>query len=577
MNKVFSNLSWVLSKIEKIKIKIAIIILLSLAFAFITLSEVFVLQSIINSVLDNQLHTTVVLALSLAGILIAKGIFPSIMEYFGLKLLQIPLVDKLTKMVLSAVYTMPLGELKETSNATYVDVLTQDIQAIGSGIKQKTQSISFVVQMLVLMFLLGRISIYILLITVVLGGLYLLIGKIFTEKFLVAMDDYFVDVTLIHKVTEEGVAATREVLAYNRAKWEKDRRIRVFDRYYIKAKKLKNMENLQFLTTNIIKWTLMVFFLLYGGYLVINSSMSIAVYVAIYRYCDLFLNSAEVVYNEATDLSKIVAKISRVQKLTYDTEKPESCANIGKIKTIEFCNVSFKYDDNSKEEVLRDVSFKIEGKKKIAIVGPSGGGKSTIIKLLLSIIKPTGGTIKVNGIDLSTIDSDEWIGKKTAICFQDTFLFADTIRNNILFGYDTADEKIVEVCKKVRFYDFIKKQEAGLSTEIGDRGITLSGGERQRLALARLFTKDVDIYILDEATSAIDISTEEILQQNINDIVYDKGGIMFVVAHRLSTIKDADEIIVVKDGYIAERGDHDTLLNNNGLYKQLIDEQKVAV
>ena len=234
---------------------------------------------------------------------------------------------------------------------------------------------------------------------------------------------------------------------------------------------------------------------------------------------------------------------------------------------IEFKNVSFSYDTT--KEVLDNVNLKIQKGKKLALVGPSGGGKTTICHLLPNFYKlaDDGGDIFIDGKNIRNLTLES-VRKNIGIVQQDVFLFAGTIKDNILYGKpDATDEEVVDAAKKANIHDYILTLKNGYDTEIGERGVKLSGGQKQRISIARVFLKNPAILILDEATSALDNTTEVYIQESLDELC--KGRTTLVVAHRLSTIRNADEIVVVTKGKIAERGTHDQLISNGGVYKDL--------
>ena len=230
-----------------------------------------------------------------------------------------------------------------------------------------------------------------------------------------------------------------------------------------------------------------------------------------------------------------------------------------------FDHVSFHYQENN--EVLDDVSFHLEAGKTLALVGPSGGGKTTICHLIPRFYFLEEGHIYIDKIDISdyTLRS---LREKIGIVQQDVFLFGGSIKDNILYGRPNAsDEEVKEAAKRANILDFINSLPNGWDTEIGERGVRLSGGQKQRLSIARLFLKNPPILILDEATSALDNTTEMLIQKSLKELA--KGRTCLIVAHRLSTIKNADEIAVVSKGKIMEKGTHEELMKLNGIYSDL--------
>ena len=237
---------------------------------------------------------------------------------------------------------------------------------------------------------------------------------------------------------------------------------------------------------------------------------------------------------------------------------------------IEFKDVWFEYVENV--PVLKNINLQIKQGETIALVGNSGGGKTTIVNLLPRFYDIKSGSISIDGIDIRdyTLES---LRQNIAVVFQDNFLFSGTIRDNILLGNENATEEQINQAVKMAYLDeFIASLKDGLNTQIGERGILLSGGQKQRVAIARAFLKDAPIIILDEATSALDNKAEAIVQKAIDNLMQDKT--VFVIAHRLSTVRNADKIAVINEGQLVELGNHDELMSiENGQYKALYDMQ----
>ena len=237
---------------------------------------------------------------------------------------------------------------------------------------------------------------------------------------------------------------------------------------------------------------------------------------------------------------------------------------------VSFENVEFAYDPD--RPILKGVSFEVPAGKTVAIVGPSGAGKSTISRLLFRFYDVKAGSVKIDGQDLREI-TQKSLRKYVGMVPQDTVLFNDTIAYNIGYGkVGSTREEVIEAADRAQISDFIASQPKGFDSEVGERGLKLSGGEKQRVAIARTLLKAPPILILDEATSALDTHTEREIQAALDEV--SKNRTTLVIAHRLSTIVDADEIIVLKDGVIAERGTHENLIEQDGLYKSMWDRQK---
>lgn len=255
-----------------------------------------------------------------------------------------------------------------------------------------------------------------------------------------------------------------------------------------------------------------------------------------------------------------------------ETEKPDAIDFTVKNGDISFENVTFGYQTKEREKlVISDFSLKIDAGKTLALVGPSGGGKTTLCHLLPRFYDINSGSIKIDGVDIRDMKLSS-LRKNIGIVAQDVFLFAGSIKENILYGNFGATEKeLIEASEKANIYDFIQTLPDGFDTEVGERGVKLSGGQKQRISIARAFLKNPKILILDEATSALDNITEMQIQSALEKL--SEGRTTIVVAHRLSTVKNADEIAVVTKDGIIEQGNHDELMKLNGTYATLYNEQ----
>nr|WP_242872793.1 ABC transporter ATP-binding protein [Ruminococcus flavefaciens] len=236
---------------------------------------------------------------------------------------------------------------------------------------------------------------------------------------------------------------------------------------------------------------------------------------------------------------------------------------------VEFKNVGFYYD--KERQILSDINFSLDSGKCIAVVGPSGSGKSTLVNLIPRLYDVTAGSVLFDGTDVRKLDL-AYLRSHIGIVSQETYLFNGTIRENLLYAKpDATEDELINACKQANIYEFVQKQENGLDTVVGNRGLKLSGGEKQRISIARVLLKDPALMIFDEATSALDSISEQKIQDAIEPLISSRTSIL--IAHRLSTILAADEILVIKDGIITERGTHSELVNRGGVYTELYKTQ----
>ena len=292
--------------------------------------------------------------------------------------------------------------------------------------------------------------------------------------------------------------------------------------------------------------------------------------LALYNLVVLVIFSLSIFSN----LERLIYKTSQFNISNECMEKLEGIYNqvaitndgtaMPKDHSIEFENVKFSYNDN---EVLKDISFKLEGNTLNALVGLSGSGKSTLVNLIARFFDVKEGSIKIGGVDIRDM-SQETLYSNIAMVFQNVYLFEDTIYNNIVFGNENASfEDVIEACRKARCYDFISKLPDGFDTVCLEGGLSFSGGERQRISIARAILKDAPIILLDEATASVDPDNELDIQEAINALVENKT--ILIIAHKLSCVKNADKIIVLNEGKLEQSGNHEELLAQGGLYASL--------
>lgn len=313
------------------------------------------------------------------------------------------------------------------------------------------------------------------------------------------------------------------------------------------------------------------FILIFGGLEVINGNITIGQLLTFNTLFGYFFGPIQNFIDLIPSTQSAYVASDRLgEVLDIDPEyKASGCRKVAVKGDLELEDVRFQY--GNKEEVLKGLSFKIKSGEKIAIVGESGGGKSTLIKLLMRYYDSKSGSIKLNGTNIKDIDLRE-LRSKISYVPQDAFLFSGSLMENMKFGFPEATEDdVIEACRKANVHEFVEKEPQRYDLLVGERGNTLSGGQKQRIALARAILKNGDILILDEATSNLDVETERKVHETIKEI--SNGKTMIIIAHRLSTIVDCDKILVLSGGEIKEHGKHQELLKMGGVYKKFWDLQ----
>ena len=314
----------------------------------------------------------------------------------------------------------------------------------------------------------------------------------------------------------------------------------------------------------------------FAGYFAITSGLSIGTIAAFVGYMDLVYNPLRRLISSSTVLVQSIASMDRVFEFVdedYDIKDKEDAVNLGEVAgDVELENVSFRYEDEE-DLVLKNINLKVRRGETIALVGMSGGGKSTIISLIPRFYDVTSGRILIDGKDIRDMKVRS-LRDKIGMVLQDNILFSESIAFNIRMGNPEAtDEEVIAAAKAANAHEFIISLSNGYDTQVGERGVKLSGGQKQRIAIARVFLKNPPILILDEATSALDLESESLIQDALEKLASDRTT--FIVAHRLSTITHADRIILIENGEIVEEGTHRELMDKKGAYYDLYQVQEL--
>ena len=508
-------------------------------------------------------------------VLVSSVFLSNIFKYLNIRILEslrARTIKNIRQTVFRSVTSLHLGYFSEQRKGDLMARMTTDIYEMEYSITNSLfmllkEPITLIIFFVALFNISWHLTLFTLIIIPVSGGaIAVLIGKL--KKY---ADRSQESISATTSILDETIGGLRVIKAFNALPyiWNK------FDRennYYAKStKKLAYIRELSSPLSEFLGVATVSFILLYGGSLVLQENPTLTA-DAFIVYIGIFSQ----IISPAKGITVAIANIQRGlvcgKRVLYLIEAQAEVADKEDVRAldvfkheIEFKNVSFKYEN---DWVLKDISFKIEKGKTIALVGQSGGGKSTIADLVPRFYDVQEGGIFIDGINIKDYQLESLLDKM-GIVTQESILFNDTVFNNIAFGKpESVLEDVIQAARVANAHDFIMQMEKGYDTVIGDRGMKLSGGQKQRLSIARAVFKNPPILILDEATSALDTESEKLVQDALNNLM--KNRTSLVIAHRLSTIQHADEILVIEKGEIVERGDHASLLlNEDGVYKKL--------
>ncbi|MCX0395415.1 ABC transporter ATP-binding protein/permease [Clostridium perfringens] len=498
------------------------------------------------------------------GLSLLRGILGYIKEFlfdkFSLnvsKEIRMDLFKKIQSFEFSFFDSTNTGELMSRIGED-VDIVWE---TISYGLRLLIEGIIlFIISVTIMMSMSPSLTIICLVILLPVGVLAILVNKKFHRNYS-KISDKVADINLM---AQQDIAGIRLVKAFAREKYETEKFLKINKDYYelniTQARILSNFLPVIDLLTNLTP----VAMIIYGGYLVIKGNITMGTLLAFSSYIlnlSFCVKNIGGLVNMMSQNRASMDKIFNILKRKPQITSMENSYNPDKVKgEIEFKNVSFRYNE---EEVLKKINLKIPAGSTVAIMGETGCGKSSILSLIGRHYDVSSGEVLIDGVNVKKWNLDS-LRENMAVVFQDTFLFSNSIKDNIDFGGNKSEDEIIEAAKDSCAYDFIKEMPEGFETEVGERGLGLSGGQKQRLAIARALVRKTPILILDDATSALDMETEFNVLKNLSK-KQDKAT-TFIIAHRISGVKDADIILFMKDGEIVEMGDHESLLKKKGYY-----------
>ena len=546
-------------------------LLASLLISVIGMVYPMVTNRMLNDYIPNKMYATIVIAgVIVLALYVLRMLLRYFVQYYG-HVIGVKMQSQMRLDLFSHLEKLPFSYFDNHETGRIMTRLTSDLFEVCELAHHGPENllISSVMILLSFFYLLG-IDPLLTLIIFACVPILVFVTQHFRKPMRQAFDDRRKSNATINAAVESSVTGIRVTKAYTNA----DRETVKFDRgnqQFVDASRRAYHAMARFhSSTAFVTDVFNVFILIAGGLFLYAGRISFGDYSTFIVSVNLFINPVNTLISFMEQFQNGVSGFKRFLEIM--DEEPEQDAADAKELTnvkgeIEFRNVTYAYDPS--KEVLHNVSLKLQKGRKLALVGPSGGGKTTLCHLLPNFYKlqKGDGSIFIDGQDIRKLTLDS-VRRNIGIVQQDVFLFVGTIRDNIMYGRpDATEEEMIEAAKRANIHDYVMTLENGYDTEIGERGVKLSGGQKQRLSIARVFLKDPAILILDEATSALDNTTEVLIQQALDELC--KGRTTLVVAHRLSTIRNADEIAVVMNGTVTERGTHEELIAKGGTYKSL--------
>ena len=550
---------------------LALDMLASLLISVIGMVYPIVTNKMLNIYIPQKMYSTIVIAGTIVlGLYALRLLLRYFVQYYG-HLIGVGMQSTMRSDLFSHLQKLPFRFYDNHETGRIMTRMTSDLFEVCELAHHGPENLLISSVMIVLSFLyLISIDWVLTLIIFTCVPILVVVTMYFRKRMRAAFDARRKSNATINAAVESSVTGIRVTKAYTNSSQEMEK-FEIGNRQFVdSSKKVYHAMALFHSSTAFVTDVFNVFILIAGGLFLYAGRISFGDYSTFIVSVNLFIAPVNTLISFMEQYQNGVSGFKRFLEIL--DEEPEEDAPDAKELTdvegvIEFRDVSFQYEQT--KEVLQHVNLRLEKGRKLALVGPSGGGKTTLCHLLPNFYKlpPQGGSILIDGTDIRELTMES-VRRNIGIVQQDVFLFVGTIRDNILYGRpDATEEEVFEAARRANIHDYIMTLPKGYDTEIGERGVKLSGGQKQRLSIARVFLKDPAILILDEATSALDNTTEVLIQQALDELC--KGRTTLVVAHRLSTIRNADEIAVVLGGQITEQGTHEELIAKNGTYKEL--------
>ena len=517
---------------------------------------------------NNNVNGIIIASIILLTIYLFRMLLRYFIQYYG-HVMGVKMQAEMRKDMFDKLEKLPYSYYDNHETGKIMSRMTNDLFEISELAHHGPENIfiasitiiSSFVYLMILNWILGLICLGML-------PILLVISLYFRRKMKIAMTNSKIAIAKVNASIESSITGIRVTKAYTNAKTEA-KKFDVYNEEFVNARSESFGAMARFFSSSqFITDAFNVLIILGGGLFIYYKIMEVSDLTTFIVSISLFISPVHQVIQFSEQFINGTTGFKRFLEIMDETEENECEGSkiLENVKgDISFKDVTFSYNDS--KTILNHISFDIKQGENIALIGPTGGGKTTICHLIPRFYNITSGEIKIDNQNINDFTLES-LRKNIGIVQQDVFLFNGTIKENILYGNENAtDEQVIEASKKANIYEYICSLEDGFDTIVGERGVKLSGGQKQRISIARVFLKDPKILILDEATSALDNTTELLIQNSLNEL--SKGRTTIIVAHRLSTIKNATKILVVSNGSIIESGNHDELINKKGIYYQL--------